>query len=394
VLTDATPARAVRSPLESTLAQLAAAGLASGQATERPSSAPGGLGDLGVTVTPAESRAVPAPLSALEAACAGWTAALAQLYRKRWRAALAAGKATRARWYRGRARALATPWTVRASVCGREVMGAVQLACLACTWREARPVRCGLTGWCEPCARRFRGRVYQRIVQGLRRAHAAELRRWHAMGRLRGKRPGVTLVTLTVSHSGSLANDRQTISRGWRRLRSWLHKLDGRAMPYALAWELTPGRDGKGHVHAHVACLWPWRDLRALDREWQRATDGRGRCVDVSSATAAARAGLIRSSEPGAAASYVAAYIEGGGCSADVPEDMRAEWYRLLRAGGRRYTTSAGLTASLETRAQCPCCRERAVASLGFAPPPRSALYCRGPARAGPAPDTPATLPA
>lgn len=422
------------------LAQLAAAGaglpseLPEGPEAPSPGApAPGGLGLSGASVRAAESQGVPAlsPMvtppetgerAALDRLCERWRLVLASELRtharacfaqagrpappdvrkrhaKRVAAALAAGRsppalgwswAQRARWYLGRAYALERPWTDRANECGSDYLGAVALACMACAWQGPRPVSCGLVAWCnrddaKRCGRRYRGRVYKRLVDGLRREHGRELAAWRAAGFRRGKRPSLTLVTLTVRHSGSIAQDRKTIQRGWERLRAWLHLVDGRALPFALAWELTPGRDGLGHVHAHVATLWPFRDLRALDAEWSRATDGQGVNVDVLSASAAKRKGKIRTAEPGAAASYIAHYVDAGGVDPSTPLAMQAEWLRMLRRGARRYSTSEGLCGP-PARPECPDCEERCVVSLGFR---KAHFWCEKRAIGPPGPEPP-----
>ena len=72
-----------------------------------------------------------------------------------------------------------------------------------------------------------------------------------------GGHPRWGLLTLTVRHSGDPATDRRRILAGFTSLRKWLHRHFHRAPPYALLWEITPGEDGRGHVHAHVALQIP-----------------------------------------------------------------------------------------------------------------------------------------
>lgn len=263
---------------------------------------------------------------------------LARQYRRRAARAGARHNERQRQWYLVRARALERGFVERAADCCDVWIATLTMMCLGCGVVQERPVRCGLRAWCGTCASVYRMRARDRMQRGLQTALDAEMTRWRREGARAGCRPVITLVTLTVKHSGSLAADRHTITRGWQRLRAWLWHLDeGRALPFVLAWELTPGRDGLGHVHAHVAAIWPWRDLRAIDAEWQRVTHGAGVTVDVTQG----RKGTRRAG-PVAAARYVSTYVEAGGASADVPLPMRAEWLRIARTH-RSYTASRGL---------------------------------------------------
>lgn len=286
-------------------------------------------------------------MSALDALCDGWREALRRRYRKRAARAGANHRPVLAAWYASRARALERRFLDRASDCCDVWIATLTMMCLGCGVVSEKPVKCGLRAWCDTCATSYRTVVRDRMQRGLEAALASEMRRWRMRGCMPGQMPVITLVTLTVRHSGSLAADRHTITRGWQRLRSWLwHVDDGRALPYVLAWELTPGSDGLGHVHAHVAAVWPFRDLRALDAEWQRATGGHGLTVDVKGGgTRTRKAGAV------AAARYVSTYINKGGADDSTPLPMRAEWLRLARTH-RAYTASRGL---LPERAPAPC---------------------------------------
>lgn len=277
--------------------------------------------------------------------------------------------ASLALWHATRARTLRRPFLDRAAECGEKtITGAVDLGCGACGEVYAIPVGCGLRSWCVTCSRKYRSSTRKRLARGLGSAQRSALARWNAAGKRRGERPALTLVTFTVRHSGDLAHDRATIYAGIRGLGKRLWHLDGGAAPYVCAWELTPGNDQLGHVHAHVACVWPRRDFKALDAAWAELTHGAGTCVDVVGPGKAARAararGETRSASAGHAASYLAAYVDAGGMSSTVPAELGARWLGVMR-GKRTWHASRGLTRPLEKTAWTPCCSAFAIC-LGF----------------------------
>lgn len=321
---------------------------------------PCGLGYKGVTVSPPEALTNPTS-KILDELCTPERERRSRRFARMAARARAQGARAehpavkseaerRERWYQSRADALRRPYTLRAADC--EVPGVapwVELMCEAEGTVRMVPARCGLGRWCASCVKRKRGAWFKRVARGLGDRHREELGRWNREGRQRGRRPDVTLVTLTVRHTGDLRADRARINRGWRRLRAWLHERDGRALPYVLAWELTEGADELGHVHAHVAAVWPWRDLRALDAEWRRATEGEGVNVDVQGKRRASKGAK-------AASSYLAAYIGKGGCdSRDLR--MRAAWHDLHASGARSWSSSVGALAKREPVPTCPVCK-------------------------------------
>lgn len=150
-----------------------------------------------------------------------------------------------------------------------------------------------------------------------------------------------TLVTLTAPHSGDLDADRKRIATGWARLRAWLHHRQG-SLPYLLCWEITPGSDGTGHVHAHVLTLWPWLDYGDLNRAWSRAVRAESARIDVQ-----------RARSHRGAARYVQKYATKG-CAA-MGGTVAAGWYRATY--GRRWaSTSIGWWCGTDNRSECPVC--------------------------------------
>jgi len=126
--------------------------------------------------------------------------------------------------------------------------------------------------------------------------------RWRREGSRRRERPRYVMLTLTVEHSGDLDVDRQRIVKGWRGVYRWLHRRGIRS-PYAMAHEVTPGRDGTGHVHAHVVAIWPHVPFDKLRSVYLEATDGAGKRLHVSSK---------RNASAAAAAKYLAKYASKG----------------------------------------------------------------------------------
>jgi len=271
-------------------------------------------------------------------------------HRARARYARTVGNTGTAIWHEQRADALDYGYLPRALGCEdpRTARG-VELACTSCGVVRWAPARCGVVSACERCATRRRGNLYKRLARGLGAAHRAAMGEWSRSGCVKGMRPDVELVTLTVRHSGDIAQDRARLQKGWIRFRARLYVHDGRALPFFRVLELTDGADELGHVHLHVAVVWPWRNLHALSRAWSDATDGCGMNVDVVGRKKARR-------NPAAAASYVAGYVQKAGASVRSLE-LRAQWLDMLADGARLYSTSRGLLAPKEPGCSCPECR-------------------------------------
>lgn len=300
----------------------------------------------------------PGPVSHDHPRVLGWCSPATRLHR------VAPSPGSLAYHHACRALALRSPFLARAALCGEEhVCGVVDLGCMKCGEVYAIPVGCGLRNWCITCSRKYKSSTRKRIARGLGNAQRDAMERWKAEGKLPGLRPEITLLTFTVSHSGDLQNDHDTIAHGIRGLWKRHGHIDGGSAPYVCAWEMTEGRDGLGHVHAHVAAVWPKRDFRALDRAWSELTQGRGTAVDVvgpGKAAKRARAkGITRSASAGNAASYIAAYVDAGGMSDRVPVPLAAAWLGTMR-GQRTWTTSQNVDTHREPEAWTPCCQSEA----------------------------------
>jgi len=159
---------------------------------------------------------------------------------------------SKAHYAKARARALRWNPDDRVATCGR------RFAVIRCGCRHVRvPIGCGLRGYCPRCARTVAKARKKRLVKAMVAHQTGATRAWEAAGKRPGGHPRWGLLTLTVRHSGDPATDRRRILAGFTSLRKWLHRHFHRAPPYALLWEITPGEDGRGHVHAHVALQIP-----------------------------------------------------------------------------------------------------------------------------------------
>jgi hypothetical protein len=223
----------------------------------------------------------------------------------------------------------------------------VRAWCASCGTVHAVEVGCGLTQWCEHCATRRARRTRRRLLAGIARAEREARREWSRGPRVRGTEPRTALLTLTVRASGDAVRDRETITQGWVRLRAWLARRGLRRVPYVLAWEVTDGAGAGPHVHAHAAVVWPRVPLRELAQEWVRATGG-----------AAEEQGLdLRPSSPAKAAGYAAKYATKGMDPRHVSRETWLGWVKAS-ASRRSYTTSRGLTASIDDPPRPPCCSQ------------------------------------
>src|SRR4051812_17561858 len=161
--------------------------------------------------------------------------------RKSWqkRASAATGE-RRVVYALRRADALARPYRRKLEACSKR---GIRVKCGCKGWRGVRLFTCRQHLTCTSCQRARARRMGARMRAGLEAAIAA--------------RPGemIVLVTLTLRHSGDLEVDRKALAGGWRRLYKSLHDEYGK-FPYVGVWEVTPGADGKGHLHMHVAVVW------------------------------------------------------------------------------------------------------------------------------------------
>ncbi len=149
-------------------------------------------------------------------------------------------------------------------------------------WAPTAPVEftCRQHLVCERCNRKrsakLKGKMGAALQHHLDEARAA----WVASGCPTGGKPQVVLMTFSVRHSGDVEADRRAIQEGWREFYRRL-KRRGLAMPYCGAWEATSGRDGLGHVHLHMAIVWPFVDFKAVIRWWKASCPVEG-SVDLA----------------------------------------------------------------------------------------------------------------
>lgn len=186
--------------------------------------------------------------------------------------------------------------------------------------RRGQRVKCGCRGWrgvhlyacrqhlvCTTCQRARARRLGARIRAGLEGA---------VSGAPYGHR--LVLLTLTLRHSGDIAEDRAALARGWRAFYKALYRRGWGKFQYVGTWEVTPGEDGLGHIHAHVAVLWPWRDWSVCRELWLDACPESERITFVG----ARRDGL--QSSPKSVANYLAKYISKGVDGAEFTRELRA----------------------------------------------------------------------
>lgn len=250
-------------------------------------------------------------------------------------------------WHMRRAASLGRSLAGRVAGCGAQ---SLKVRC-ACGPRDV-PVSCGVRLLCPACKRKTYKRLRAKLVRALAARVEASERAWIRDGRPRGRRRAPTLLTLTTRHSGDVAADRETITRAWVRLRAWAHKRIGK-FDYAMVWEVTQGEDGAGHVHAHVAALWPWIDFADVHDEWVRATDGRSSNIDIR--TTRARTGAKSAQQ---AARYLSKYASKGVQLGDFAPILAAG---VLDALWQRRIASTSRGFWLPREACCRACRSRWV---------------------------------
>lgn len=202
-----------------------------------------------------------------------------------------------------RARSLRSPLGPRVAKCGSTMFA----------------VRCGAPGkapvlvargcrqwWvCPSCRRRRSNSLRRRMTEGLTSA-------W-SRATSGGARCGLRLLTLTLRHSGSVDEDRRALLAGWRAFYKAANRWLGR-YAYVATWEVTPGRDGRGHVHMHAAVIWPrWLDYGRVRTLWLRACPQSERINIVGGSNNVERA-----------ANYLAKYISKGVELSGFTDELRA----------------------------------------------------------------------
>jgi hypothetical protein len=212
-----------------------------------------------------------------------------------------------------RVRALSRDLTPRVLACGSTARF-IRCRCSGGA-SQAIPVGCRQRLACEPCRKLAAHRARKRLLEALPLHRAA----WKDS---RGRQGALRLLTLTARHSGDLAADREALYAGWLAVRKAMHRWYGRALPFSLVWETTPGDDDMGHVHAHVLVVggprfWRYAAIRAV---WCRAVPS-SESIDIK---------WIKSTA--GAAKYVAKYISKGtalddGMSDEVAAQMLAASY-------------------------------------------------------------------
>ena len=291
-----------------------------------------------------------------------------------WRAARAAKLAARGaalapmggRWHRARARGARRTVVERTEKCG--TFDTAELHCHGCGLVHRVVHRCRVAWACERCRKRYWRTWSHRLRNALATELAEAAYTWRRQGRPRKRAPKLVLLTLTIRHSGDVELDRTRIAEAWPRWRAWLWRRVG-APPFARVWEFTDGKDGKGHVHLHVATVWPWLDFSELHKAWSRATRGEGTHVDVGTGKDKGKHRRPVSSKH--AASYLAKYATKGSKS-DDPELLCA-WVRAS-TGRRRVTTSRRLCPPPEPMGCWTCYYPRwRVAWFAHAGPPTEA---------------------
>lgn len=289
--------------------------------------------------------------AAVDVETESWRLAKARAFEERARA-----RPQSARWYLSRARTMREGWATSIDACGSPSDAVIR--CTSCRAMHPAPFECRRRSLCGRCSDKHFRRVRRRVLPSVDRLRA-ELRRMPRRAPIRCGDPScgcarvakrcawdTRLVTLTVSHSGSLETDRATLERGWVRLRAWLHYHLDVAPSYVRVTECTPS--DAGHVHLHLVLGVPPICYRWLGEEWESATDG-----------AAAPQGLDVSTcrDSDRAAKYVAKYVTKGSGALDV--STAAAW--VCASYGRRTLVASRGTLGPWLRSECPECHETAL---------------------------------
>lgn len=262
--------------------------------------------------------------------------------------------------------------------CGSTVF---PIACACPASRGWAQMTCRQSWLCDGCRKARARKIAGKVEVALDARVAAEQARADAgafgFGGWRAK-IRIVLVTLTVEHSGDVKADRDRILRGWQNVRKRYHDEWGR-FPSVLVWEVTPGTDGKGHVHAHVACVWPHRDWKKIRRWWIAGThDGRSeyqlkqRGIEPTSRINLScgfrfknqkRTTPKHEATPRSMARYLAKYISKGADSSEFSSQLTA------RVSAAFYNQRSIVTSHrfwLPRELKCPCCGQMKTRARGL----------------------------
>lgn len=249
-------------------------------------------------------------------------------------------------WHAARARGLRRRIGSVLDGCGRWRKGVVRCSGGCEGQGGAIPDLCKARALCEACAADWAKRLRRRLLRaGVFQEHLRAATRRAREKQLRST-PRWSMMTLTVRHSGDVGADRERIAAGWRRLRSWLHERQG-SNAFVLVWEITPGADGVGHVHAHVLIPLVWLDYAELRAAWSRATNGHGERIHVAQ-------GKYGRDGAGGAAAYIAKYASKGSVSLGESHAVAAAWYRATYA--KRWCSTSVRWWLVEPPKHCRCC--------------------------------------
>ena len=227
-----------------------------------------------------------------------------RLARWRLRAADASLGGARRRYALQRVAAITRSYASRLAECGTK--GCV-VKCGCKGRRDVRVYGCRSHLVCGACRRTRAKRLGARVRAGLEVAAAA------------APQSKIVLVTLTLRHSGDVAADRAALAAGWRALYLRLYRRGWGRCPYVGVWEVTPGDDGRGHVHAHIAVVWPWIDWGVVRELWLES------CPESERITFVARRRDGRPSDPRSVATYLGKYLSKGVQTADFSPELRAD---------------------------------------------------------------------
>lgn len=153
--------------------------------------------------------------------------------------------------------------------------------------------------------------------------------RFAALDRVAHARPGImpVLLTMTAKHGASVGDLWERISSGWAKFRAKWHEVFGR-FEFCGVWEVTPGRDGLGHVHLHVIAHLPWVPGELFHRWWRQS------CPSSSHMHVKALGGNVAR-----AVGYLSKYLSKGIETNEFSPDLRARV--LAGTYGKRWVLSS-----------------------------------------------------